>query len=195
MVDDVGRVRICPTDDGVRYAFDVIRRPGWRQNGLGAFVVGVITLAGAVAIIWFVDNRAAMDPASIMLKVLYWIFCVIGVASSLPFFACFVYTILRGGRAWLSLSGGVVHVGYFFGGALANHYIRAEDITDVLVEPLQSAWDGIERGRIRLVGANIRLAEINTGEVEAGSGYPVSELSRVAEDLRQRLNLKSHLMK
>lgn len=181
-------VRICPMDHGVRYVFSEMRRPGWRQNGLGALIAGVVTLSGMFAMMWLLDYLALVRvPGQLGPRILYWSFCVIGVAASIPFFACFVYTVLRGGNCWLSLENGVVHVGHFFGGELANHHIPAADITDVLLEPLTSSWDSVERGRIRLVGKNIRLCQINTGEVEVGVGYPVSELRRVAEDLRQRL--------
>jgi hypothetical protein len=194
-IANTGAVRICPTDNGVRYEFTNRMPQNWRRNGLAALIAGLVTLSGTGGAMWFAafwhSSRTQAGVSSVFRIgswILYGLSCLIGIAASIPFFVWFVQARRRGGRARLSLADGVVHVGHFFGGEWMDLHIPAEKITHIVVEPLRLTMKGPRVGRIHLT-TNFSVDGHKIDGLIVAEEYPPADLRRVADDLRQRLNV------
>jgi hypothetical protein len=91
-----------------------------------------------------------------------------------------LFTVICGGRAWLSISGKTIFAGSFFGGEVSWESRNCEAVRGVIVEQIDN-----DTGTIEFLGDGVT-------DFEVAAGYPLALLAELAGELRGRLKIGSN---
>ena len=181
-------ITIDRTDNGFTCRFPAIHRRGIRRNGCGALLFGALPcLVVPPLMVYFfqlvvdqpVGNESAFDKlVAIFTNVFFWGILGLGWICAAVFLTMAFVTYVWGGKTWLKIQGRSLKTCSFFGGEGTGSTVDVDKITDVSVEPLPKESDHIHRGQIRITGPEIE-------DVIIGDGYPIADLERVADELKE----------